>query len=167
MKKEVTMKHKRKGQAAMEFLMTYGWAILAAIIAIGVLAYFGVFSPGRLVSGNAALNPPLNVDESNIVNDGIGGNDGINLIVLQNSGSSISLNSATITLTSGGTATCTDTAFTDPWSSGTTESFAFDCGGAGIFAAGDTVAANIVISYNQTGSTLTQQSTGTVRGVVQ
>lgn len=37
----------KKGQAAMEFLMTYGWAILAAIIAIGVLAYFGVFSGGN------------------------------------------------------------------------------------------------------------------------
>lgn len=35
----------KKGQAAMEFIFTYGWAILAAIIAIGVLAYFGVFSP--------------------------------------------------------------------------------------------------------------------------
>lgn len=35
----------KRGQAAVEFLMTYGWAILAAVIAIGVLAYFGVFSP--------------------------------------------------------------------------------------------------------------------------
>ena len=35
--------HNKRGQAAMEFLMTYGWAILAAITAIGVLAYFGVF----------------------------------------------------------------------------------------------------------------------------
>lgn len=37
----------KKGQLAMEFLMTYGWAILASIIAIGVLAYFGVFSPSK------------------------------------------------------------------------------------------------------------------------
>jgi len=39
----------KKGQAAVEFefLMTYGWAILAAIIAIAVLTYFGVFSPGK------------------------------------------------------------------------------------------------------------------------
>ncbi len=39
-----------KGQAAMEFLMTYGWAILAAIIAIGVLSYFGIFSPGNFIT---------------------------------------------------------------------------------------------------------------------
>jgi len=30
----------KRGQAAMEFLMTYGWAILAAIIVIGVLAIY-------------------------------------------------------------------------------------------------------------------------------
>lgn len=30
----------KKGQAAMEFLMTYGWAILVVLIAIGALMYF-------------------------------------------------------------------------------------------------------------------------------
>lgn len=33
----------KKGQAAMEFLMTYGWAILVVLVAIGALAYFGFF----------------------------------------------------------------------------------------------------------------------------
>jgi uncharacterized protein (UPF0333 family) len=37
----------KKGQAAMEFLMTYGWAILVVLAAIGALAYFGVLSPDR------------------------------------------------------------------------------------------------------------------------
>ena len=48
----------KKSQAAMEFLMTYGWAILAAIIAIGVLAYYGVFSPGKYISGTAIVSAP-------------------------------------------------------------------------------------------------------------
>lgn len=30
----------KQAQAGMEFLITYGWAILAAIVAIGVLTYF-------------------------------------------------------------------------------------------------------------------------------
>jgi len=38
------MKMNRKGQAAMEFLMTYGWAILIVVIAIAALAAFGVFN---------------------------------------------------------------------------------------------------------------------------
>lgn len=36
--------YKKKGQAALEFLMTYGWAILAAIIVIGALGSYFYFS---------------------------------------------------------------------------------------------------------------------------
>ncbi len=39
----------KKGQAAMEFLMTYGWAILVVLAAIGALAYFGVLSPDKFM----------------------------------------------------------------------------------------------------------------------
>ncbi len=42
-------KMRKKGQAAMEFLMTYGWAILVVLVAIGALAYFGVLSPEKLL----------------------------------------------------------------------------------------------------------------------
>ena len=38
----------RKGQAALEFLTTYGWAFLIILTAIGALAYFGVIK----------INPP-------------------------------------------------------------------------------------------------------------
>jgi len=34
-----------KGQTAVEYLMTYGWAILIILIVAGVLAYYGIFSP--------------------------------------------------------------------------------------------------------------------------
>jgi len=40
---------RKKGQAAMEFLMTYGWAILVVLVAIGALAYFGVLSPDKFL----------------------------------------------------------------------------------------------------------------------
>jgi len=35
----------KKSQSAMEYLMTYGWAILVVLIALGALFYLGVFSP--------------------------------------------------------------------------------------------------------------------------
>lgn len=38
-----------KGQAAIEFLTTYGWAILLVIIGILALAYFGVFDYGDTI----------------------------------------------------------------------------------------------------------------------
>jgi len=58
----------KRGQAAMEFLMTYGWAILAAIVAIGVLAYFGVFSNNSNIGGIVLLSPPFLAQASNYEN---------------------------------------------------------------------------------------------------
>lgn len=40
----------KKGQAALEFLMTYGWTILAAIVSIAAFAQFGLVSTGTLRS---------------------------------------------------------------------------------------------------------------------
>jgi len=39
------MKSYRKGQAAMEYLMTYGWAILVILVVIGVLYWMGILNP--------------------------------------------------------------------------------------------------------------------------
>jgi len=46
---------RKRGQAAMEFLMTYGWAILVVLAAIGALAYFGVLSPDRFLAEKCVL----------------------------------------------------------------------------------------------------------------
>ena len=40
-----TLIKKRRGQAAIEFLVTYGWAIMAAMLVIGALTYFGITNP--------------------------------------------------------------------------------------------------------------------------
>ena len=39
-----------RGQASLEFLMTYGWAILALLIVIAVLFSSGIWSPNYLIS---------------------------------------------------------------------------------------------------------------------
>lgn len=55
----------KKGQAAMEFLMTYGWAILVVLAAIGALAYFGVFNTDRFIRESTISTPPLpNMDQA-------------------------------------------------------------------------------------------------------
>lgn len=55
----------KKGQAAMEFLMTYGWAILVVLAAIAALAYFGVLSPSKILPERTTFSAPLpNVDNA-------------------------------------------------------------------------------------------------------
>src|SRR3989344_684122 len=60
-----------KGQASMEFLMVYGWAILAAVVAIGVLAYYGVFTPGKSLPSLCFVEAPLGCSEFEVAVDGV------------------------------------------------------------------------------------------------
>ncbi|PIZ51243.1 hypothetical protein COY27_04445 [Candidatus Woesearchaeota archaeon CG_4_10_14_0_2_um_filter_33_13] len=53
----------KKGQAAMEFLMTYGWAILVVLVAIGALAYFGVLSPSKFLPSSCTIGPGMGCDD--------------------------------------------------------------------------------------------------------
>jgi len=49
----------RKGQSAMEYLMTYGWMILLIVVISGVLVYYGMFTPpvGQSISGFGSVMP--------------------------------------------------------------------------------------------------------------
>ncbi|MFH0973796.1 MAG: hypothetical protein V1817_03360, partial [Candidatus Micrarchaeota archaeon] len=45
----------KRGQSALEYLVTYGWAILAIVIVAALLWALGIFNPGGLVgTGNRA-----------------------------------------------------------------------------------------------------------------
>lgn len=93
----------KKGQAAMEFLMTYGWAILAAIIAIAVLAYFGVFNPGRYTSEMCQVSAPFTCDDNSVASATAA--NGVQ-IILRNGGD-VDYNVEKITVSNCGTQTYT------------------------------------------------------------
>jgi len=58
----------KKGQAAMEFLMTYGWAILVVLAAIGALAYFGILSPDRFLPSKCVITGGFSCTEYKLDN---------------------------------------------------------------------------------------------------
>lgn len=51
-----------KGQSAVEFFMTYGWALLALVIVIGVLISTGIMSPNYLLSEECSLGSNVRCD---------------------------------------------------------------------------------------------------------
>ncbi len=85
MRKNRTIKQFRKnkkGQAAMEFLMTYGWAMLALTAAIGALAYFGVLNPSKFIpevcqfsttTGMACIDFNVDTDSAHLLIENAGG----------------------------------------------------------------------------------------------
>ena len=46
----------KSGQAALEFLTTYGWAFLVILVMIAALSYFGVLDASRFVPDNCKLD---------------------------------------------------------------------------------------------------------------
>jgi hypothetical protein len=61
----------RRAQAAMEFLLTYGWAILVVIVAVGALAYFGVLSPEKSLPNSCEIGAPFSCFDAEAVNDAV------------------------------------------------------------------------------------------------
>ena len=67
-----------KSQAALEFLMTYGWAILVVLVAVGALAYFGVLSPDRYLPSKCTLQAGIACLDFKV--QGAGGAGGVGVV---------------------------------------------------------------------------------------
>jgi hypothetical protein len=88
----------KKGQAAMEFLMTYGWAILVVLAAIGALAYFGVLSPDRFLPDKCTISGGYSCGEYKV------NSSGVYLKIINNQG--VDVTSTTVTFNSTSPAGC-------------------------------------------------------------
>jgi len=153
-----------KGQAAMEFLMTYGWAILVVLIAIGALAYFGVLSPGRFLPTTCTLAPGFACGEFKVTVTDLNGSSAgtqTNVIQLRN-GLGATVTGVQLTFPSiinGATGACPPLA-DNPTTiiDGGTSTFYFTC--AGIGSIGDRFKGTLSLYYTQSGQTLSHNITG-------
>ncbi len=75
------------GQSAMEFLTTYGWAVLIALIVVGVLYMLGVFNPTRATPNLCSLPPGFSCYAYKITDGGV-----IYLDLSQSTGGDVTIN---------------------------------------------------------------------------
>jgi len=153
----------KRSQAAMEFLMTYGWAIMAAVIAIGVLAYFGVFSPGKYVTGNAIVTTPFYANAWNVKDMGVAGTDTVTIELKNNGREEYSVQSITLSDTPSAVCDVTGMNGTGAWDipMGASQAVTLNCTG-GDLSAGDNFKGDITIAYRKSGSSIDLTSTGTI-----
>lgn len=59
-----------KLQSALEYLTTYGWAILIMGIVLGAFLYLGVFNPGTFVNSQCLLQADFSCLESQLLPSG-------------------------------------------------------------------------------------------------
>ena len=77
----------RKAQAAMEFLMTYGWALLAVLVVIGALAYLGILDVETILPERCTFPVPLNCQD-HVVNE-----NSLQLVLLNGAGRGMNIRS--------------------------------------------------------------------------
>jgi hypothetical protein len=113
----------RRGQAALEFIMTYGWAILVVLVLIGALAYMGVVNPKRLIPESCVFSTGITCKDY-ILTQPAGSNLQVRFTIENNLGKSIILGPVNVSgLDVGGGVVCTVPNTT----LSTGDSVAFDC----------------------------------------
>ena len=150
------MKEGQTGQAAMEFLMTYGWAILVVLIAIGALAYFGVLNPGRFFPSSCTLMPGLDCTEFKVSS----GASQVQLFMRNGLGKSIDFSSLNIDTNLDNVGDCTAV---DPASiSDGALSSQINIAGCTIGTIGSGFRANIIGTYTLGGGSLSHTMLGSL-----
>lgn len=82
---------RRKGQAALEYVITYGWGFVVILVVIGALAYFGYLNPSRYVPSRCSLGVQLECVDYRLVeaDPDVPHNGNITLILRNNFGAPI------------------------------------------------------------------------------
>jgi hypothetical protein len=98
--------YNRKGQAALEFMMTYGWAILVVLAAIGALSYFGILNPSRFTPDTCLASSGFSCPGKPILTTtGPNGGSQIAFTIINGLGYPIVLNNSLINLSSSSSST--------------------------------------------------------------
>jgi len=82
----------KKGQAALEFLTTYGWAFLVILVMIGALAYFGVLNPQNRLPEKCFVGPGFGCTGQTAETT----EDTVRAMIINNYGSDLSLKNITV-----------------------------------------------------------------------
>jgi hypothetical protein len=63
----------RRGQAALEYLVTYGWGFVIIIVVVGALAYLGFLNPTRYIPARCSFGSQLECVDDKLEARGVSG----------------------------------------------------------------------------------------------
>ena len=146
----------RKSQAAMEVLMTYGWAILVVLAAIAALAYFGVLSPEKFLPEKCILSPGLTCVSQKVETSQI------TLVIANGLGRTITVTG--LNVSGKGVGDCTKTGLSQDLMSGDDFTFTIDNNGADCSngVQKDNYRGAITLSYTEKDTQITKTTFGDI-----
>lgn len=143
------MAFKKRSQAALEFLTTYGWAFLIILIMIGTLAYFGILNPSKLLPSRCSLGAEFTCTDWQISLNA-GAADSYKMKIKSNLGEAISISAVTLLKDDGTPSGCAlTTAMPIIMGIGEIKEMAFTCDGAALgWTANNKARISSSITYN-------------------
>ncbi len=138
---------KNRGQAAMEFMMTYGWALLVVLIAIGALAFFGVLNPSGFLPNTCTLAPGFSCSDFKV-----SAATGYSIILQNGIGEDIIAGSS-LKIDEGGTSTTCDVTMPNAgiWADGASFTFSAVAPAGCTLTAGSKFKADLILTYTPSG----------------
>ena len=154
----------KRSQSALEYMMTYGWAILIIVIVAVILYSMGIFNPSSSVTFTSSGFSPFTVSSSLCNN--LGYKIAIIAGPIPDNANSLQIDKVFLTSATGANTTTASYALTNPVSlkSGQTATILVPnvaCTAAGIHYS---LSASIQYSYSTTAGNVVQNTTGTVAG---
>ncbi|MEK6943074.1 MAG: fibrinogen-like YCDxxxxGGGW domain-containing protein [Nanoarchaeota archaeon] len=135
---------KKKSQAALEFLTTYGWAFLIILIMIGALSYFGILSPSKLLPNRCNFGPEIGCVDYSI------SSNGLQLRLKNNAGSPIIVDALNMTTANSIQLGCASNIIGSVWRTGETKDVPIICGFANFgLVSGEKSKLNLRMTYHQ------------------
>ncbi len=157
----------------MEFIMTYGWAIIIVAAALGVISYLGFFRGGNIPEQTTFGEPLVNIDQASITTTGLQvslRNDAADTLNVQDAdvtnnrgGSNYGCDNATAQIVGDGTEVTLGASALDV-SPGERVVISFN--GCANGEEGNRYDAIVDIEYENTYSGLTSTHRGTVKGII-
>ena len=150
----------KKSQVALEFLITYGWAILASMIAIGALAYFGISNPAKTLPDKCIFSNNIQCNDYIITSP-----DKVKLRLSNGQGQTIYNPGATAMDSAGASIPCVMTSLTD-WAPDDILDVNCTIPGAQ-FLSKEKVKVKLIVNYSRSPTGYNQIATGELYTTVQ
>jgi hypothetical protein len=164
-KKDLTLLTSKRSQSALEYMMTYGWAILIIVIVAVILYSMGIFNPSSSITFTSSGFSPFTVSSS------LCNNIGYKIAVLAgpipNNANSLTINKVYLTSATGANTTTASYTLTNPVTLKSGQSATILIPNVACNSANIHYSLSAKIQYSYTASTLGLQNvntTGTVAG---
>ena len=161
---KISLIKSRRSQSALEYMMTYGWAILIIVIVAVILYSMGIFNPSSSVTFTSSGFTPFTVSSSLCNN--LGYKIAIIAGPIPDNANSLTISKVFLTSATGANTTTAAYTLTNPVTlkSGQTATILIPnvaCSSAGIHYS---LSASIQYSYSTTAGNVVENTTGTVAG---